>query len=80
MAQKSPTLSGSEVVERVRKAFAHKRALVRLVDHGEDVQIEFLSEDGSTELKLDPVPVDRLSTDAQLDVMIAQLKHHLYEA
>ena len=80
MAEKSPTLRGSEVVERLRKAFPRRRALVGLFDHGEDVQIEFLSENGSTELKLDPGPVNRFSTVAQSDVMIAQIKQYLDEA
>lgn len=79
MAQKYPTLSGSEVAEYLRNAFAPRSVVVRLVDHGEDVEIKFLPGVGSTTPKLDPVPLDRLSTIAELDVLIAHIKHHLDE-
>ena len=80
MTQKYPMMTGSEVADRLRLAFIPQRVKVRLVDYGEDVEIEFLAEDGSTKLKLDPVPLDRLSTPAEVDVMIAQIKHQLNEA
>ena len=62
MTQNYPIMTGREVAERLRSAFAPPRVKVRLVNHGDNVEMEFLFEDGSTELKLDPVPL----TECQL--------------
>jgi len=80
MAQKRLFLTGKEIAEYLRKSFTARRVVVRLVDHGHDVEMEFIAHDGTTTHKLDPIPLDRLSTVEQLDVLIAQVNHHLDEA
>lgn len=77
MTQKRKTLSENEVIEHFRKAFAHERAVVRLEDHRENVEIEFLSEDGIARLTMEPIPLERLSTVAELNVIIVQIKRQL---
>ena len=80
MTEQHLPLTSSEVTEYLRRAFAPRQVVVRLVDHGADVELEFLAFDGSTAQKLDPVPLDQVSTVAALDILISQIKHHLDEA
>jgi len=77
-SRSEPTIEAASTF--LSEAFKPRRAVARVIDHGELVQLTLFADDGTVLLEVDPIPREQIDSWSNLEVVVARIRAHLDEA